>query len=128
VPGNVALKTPGVTNSLAGMFFPMASSFTGSGDVEKLKKIYVRALRNLAVVAAAITVSIILFANKILFFWLGNDFAEHGTKILIILAVTYYIISLYQPIQALLQGMGKLKFLNPTASINLLPFGTKILA
>jgi O-antigen/teichoic acid export membrane protein len=111
IPGNVALKIPGVTNSLAGMLFPMSSALSGSGDTEKLKIVYIRVLRNLSVIAAGLTVSIILFANKILFFWLGPEYAQRGTGILIILALTYYLIALYQPLQGILQGIGKLKFL-----------------
>jgi len=111
LPGNVALKTSGVTNSLSPMLFPMASAMTGVGDTEKLKTVYVRAFRNLSLVAAALTTSIILFANKILFFWLGADIANHGTGILIILALTYYLVSLYIPLNSMLLGMGKVSFL-----------------
>jgi O-antigen/teichoic acid export membrane protein len=111
VPGNVALKTATITNSLAGMLFPMASAFSGSGNMEQFKQIYVRAFRNLSIVAVAVTVAIILFANKILLFWLGPEFAQYGTKILVILAFTYYLVSLFIPLQSILLGLGKLKFL-----------------
>lgn len=111
VPGNVTIKIVGVTNSLAGMFFPMASSLAGAGEMEKLKNIYIRAFRNLSVVAAATTIAVILFANKILLYWLGPEYAANGTKILVILAVTYYFISLYIPLQSILLGLGKMSFL-----------------
>jgi O-antigen/teichoic acid export membrane protein len=111
VPGNVALKTTGVTNSLAGMFFPMASAFSGSGEIDRLKNIYIRAFRNLSVVAAATTMAIILFGYKILYFWLGQEYADKGIEVLIIVTITYYIVSLYSPLQYMLLGMGRFKFL-----------------
>ena len=111
VPGNVALKIPGVTNSLSGMLFPMTSALSGEADREKLTVVYTKIFRNLSVVAAAITVAIVLFANKILFFWLGSEYANKGTEVLIILAVTHYLISLYVPLQGMLLGLGEVKFL-----------------
>jgi O-antigen/teichoic acid export membrane protein len=111
VPGNIAIKIVGVTNSLSGMFFPMASSLSGSGEMEKLKQIYLRAFRNLSVVAAGTTIAIVLFAQKILMFWLGPEYAANGSKILVILAITYYFIGLYIPLQSILLGLGKMKFL-----------------
>lgn len=111
VPGNVALKTVGVTNSLSGMFIPMASALGGAGDMAKLKIVYVRAFRNLSLVSAAVTLPIALFSGKILYFWLGSDYALRGTFILMILAPTYYVISLYQPLQGILVGLGRLKLL-----------------
>lgn len=111
VPGNVALKIPQVTNSLTGMFFPMASALSGTGQMEKLKSIYIRAFRNLSVIAMAITVAIILFANKILFFWLGADYANNGTEVLQVLALVYYLIALYNPLRNMLLGLGEVKLL-----------------
>jgi O-antigen/teichoic acid export membrane protein len=111
VPGNVALKTAGITNSLSGMLIPMSSALSGNGDMETLKSVYVRIFRNLSVVAAAFTLAIILFAEKILYFWLGMEYAKQGTEILIILAITYYVVALFQPLQSILLGLGKLNFL-----------------
>jgi len=109
--GNVALRAAGVSNSLAPMFLPMASALEGAGEQDKLRSIYIRAFRSLTIMAAGITLGVILFANKILFFWLGAEFAQNGTSILIILAVTYYFVGLYIPLQSLLLGLGKTKFL-----------------
>lgn len=111
LPGNVALKTPGITNSLSVMLFPMASAFQGAGEGDRMRQIYVRVFRNLSIVAAGITTGIILFARPILLFWLGPEFADRGTIILIILAVTNYLVSIYIPLQSMLLGLGELKFL-----------------
>ncbi len=111
LPGNVALKTTGITNSLSAMLFPMASALQGAGENERMQQIYARAFRNLSIIAAGITTGIILFSRHILTFWLGSDFADRGTGILVILALTNYLVSLYIPLQSMLMGLGELKFL-----------------
>jgi O-antigen/teichoic acid export membrane protein len=111
VPGNVALKTSVVTNTFGQILFPMASELSGAGDTERLKAVYVRAFRNLHVISAAVSLSIALFARKILLFWLGEAYAEKGTSILVILSATYFIVALYVPLQGMLIGLGRIKYL-----------------
>ena len=60
---------------------------------------------------AAITVAIVLFADKILYFWLGAEYAAKGTEVLVVLALTNYLVALYVPLQGMLLGLGKMKFL-----------------
>jgi O-antigen/teichoic acid export membrane protein len=79
--------------------------------MDKLKIVYIRAFRNLSLIAAAVTTAIIMFADKILFFWLGADYATHSTEVLVVLALTNYFVALYVPLQSILLGLGKMKFL-----------------
>lgn len=111
LPGNVAQKTSGISGSVVGVVFPLASTMTGAGQGDRLKEIYKRVIRNITIVAAACTAAIISFAYPILFYWLGRDFADKGWKILIILAATYFLLSLYSSLTSFLMGMNKLKFL-----------------
>ncbi|MFA5029395.1 MAG: oligosaccharide flippase family protein [Patescibacteria group bacterium] len=111
LPGNVANHTPGVTNSLTAVLFPMVAGLKGVKENEKIKNIYIKSLRLITILSAAITVSIIAFAYKILFFWIGAELAEKSTAILIILALTYFVISLSRPLTSFLLGLEKTKFL-----------------
>ena len=111
LPGNVAQKVNGVTGASTGIFFPMITSLTVSGDMEKIKAIYRKLFRNVTVITAAMTVPILFFARKILLFWLGADFARQGTIILIILTLTYFLLGLYGPFINFLMGLGKVRFL-----------------
>ena len=111
LPGNVAQKTAGVTNSAAGVVFPLASAMEGTGETERLKGIYLRVMRNVTIVAAGCTMAIIAFAYPILFYWLGKDFADKGWQILIILAATYFLLAIYNSLSYFLLGLNKLKFL-----------------
>lgn len=111
IPGNVAIKVSGVTNSLASMLFPMASAISGRGEHERMGRIYIKVFRNLTIITTAMVVSIMLFAEKILYFWMGPEFAQKGTVVLLILAVTYFFSALYTPLHSFLLGMGKTVFL-----------------
>ncbi len=109
LPGNVAQKTTTVVGSLGGTFFPLANELSAKGEVERLGVIFRKVIRNLAVLASATTVSIILFGNKILLYWLGEDFALAGTKILYILAITYFLLSLFGIAFNFLMGLNQQK-------------------
>ncbi len=111
LPGNVTTKIQGVNGGLAGILFPMSSALQGSGDTERLKKMYVRAFRLLAVVAAGLAVPVAIFSKPILRYWLNDDFAERSWKIMVILAATYLILSLNGPLNSFLLGLGRVRIL-----------------
>ncbi len=115
LPGNVAQKTAGITSSLSATLFPLTSAMQGVGNVEKVKLIYRKAFRNITLLGAAVTSAIMVFAYPILFFWLGKEFADRGTVILLILAVTYFILALFGPLTHFLLGLGQVKFLSVTS-------------
>jgi len=109
LPGNVAQKTTTVVGSLGGTFFPMANELAAKGEVERLGAIFRKIIRNLSVLAAATTVSIMVFGEKILRFWIGEEFALKGTEVLQVLAITYFLLSLFGIIYNILMGMSRQK-------------------
>jgi len=116
--GNVAQKTAGVTGSLGSIFFPLTSAVFSRGDMKKVGEIYKKAFRNLTLIAAAFSSSIVFFGYQILYFWLGKDFADRSVAVLIILTGTYFLFSLYSPLYNFLLGLGRIKFLT-IASVSL---------
>jgi O-antigen/teichoic acid export membrane protein len=116
LPGNVAQKTAGVSGSIAVVFFPMSSSLFAQNNLETIRAVYRRSMRNILVLASALTMASIAFAYQLLFFWVGGDVAGKGWKILIILAFTNFFIAIYSPLSMYLMGMGKIKFLSLWAS------------
>jgi O-antigen/teichoic acid export membrane protein len=117
LPGNVAQKTSGVIGSVTGVLFPLTSSVASQGELEKLRSIYIRFFRNATIFAAAFTMAIVSFAHPILEFWLNKQFADRGTGILIILAATYFLLSLLGPLTNFLLGLHRVKFLALTSVI-----------
>lgn len=111
VPGNITTKIPGTSNTLSSVLFPLASQLEGKNDASRIENLYVRSLRLITVVSAALAITTIAFSYKILLYWLGQDFADTSTNILIILSVTNFIIALSSPLSNFLLGLGKLKLL-----------------
>jgi O-antigen/teichoic acid export membrane protein len=111
VPGNVTSRIPGFANTLSATVFPMASQLDANKDRTKIETFYVRSFRLITIIATALTVTVLAFAYKILFYWLSLDFALHSTGILIILALTNFILALFGPLSSFLLGLGKLRFL-----------------
>ncbi len=111
LPGNITTRIPGISNSLSGILFPMTSSLNGLGEIEKIRTLYIRSFRLITVIATAITITTIAYAYQIMQYWISPDFAEKTTIILIILALTNFILALSGPLSSFLLGLGKLKFL-----------------
>ena len=89
----------------------MISNLNGLQDTERIKHIYIRVFNLITVISFAITVSIIMFSDKILLYWLNADFADKSTGVLVILAITYYFLSLSGILNSFLLGLGKTNFL-----------------
>lgn len=111
VPGNVTTKIPGLTNVLTNTLFPTVSELDGSGDKERIVRLYVRSFRLIIVIAAALTVTAVSFAHEVLLYWLNADFADKATEVFIVLAITGFVLSLFGPLSNFLLGLGRLKFL-----------------
>ena len=111
VPGNVTSKIPGFANTLSTTLFPMTSQLDGDKDKARIEILYVRSFRLITIIASALTVTAIAFAYKILLYWLNIDFANHSATILVILALTNFILAMLGPLSNFILGLGKLKFL-----------------
>ncbi len=109
IPGNVTAKIPGMSNTLGISLFPTVSQLSGSENIPRIENLYVRSFRLITIVGGALTITSISFSYKILQFWLNNDFAKHSSGVLIVLALTNFILALFGPLSNFLLGLGKLK-------------------
>ncbi len=126
LPGNITNRIPSLSNSLTVILFPMASGLSGTGDIEKIRNLYIRSFRLITVVAAAITVTTLAYAHQILQYWISAEFADKATVVLIILAFTNFVLALASPLSNFLLGLGKLKFIT-TLSITMAVLNTVLL-
>ncbi len=132
MPGNVATRIPGISGALSVGMLPLTSQFTGSDEILRMKTMYVRTFRLITIIAGALTITTISFSYQVLQYWLSLDFAERSSSVLVILALTNFILALFVPLSSFLLGLGKLKFLtissvgmallNVVALVVLLPF------
>ncbi len=111
LPGNVTTKIPGIAHTLSVSLFPTVSQLSGSEDVDRIRNLYIRSFRLIIVIASALTITCISFSYKILEYWLSADIASHASSVLIVLALTNFMLALFNPLSNFLLGLGKIKFL-----------------
>jgi O-antigen/teichoic acid export membrane protein len=126
IPGNVGAKIPGLSNTLSVSLFPTVSQLSGGEEISRIKILYIRSFRLITIIAGALTVTVIAFSYQVLRFWLNQDFAVHSSSILVVLALTNFILALFGPLSNFLLGLGKLKFLS-LSSIGMAVFNALLL-
>lgn len=109
--GSVASKSTGVISSLTAVLFPAVSHLQGSDDQETIKRLYIRSFRLTTILNAAITLAISFFSYKIMQYWLDESFAVKASGVLIVLAATYFLVSMYSQLTNFLLGLGRTKML-----------------
>jgi len=111
LPGSVASKSNGVLGSISSILFPVVSTLQGEKNNESIKNLYIRSFRLTTVLNAAITFSICFLSYEIMRYWLDESFAQKAGKILLILSITYFFVSIYDQAFNFLLGLGKSKIL-----------------
>ncbi len=112
LPGSIATKISGISNSLSGVLLPITTSLNSINNLEAIKTLYIRSIRLITILSSSLAISIIVLSDKILTYWLNEDFAQKSIIILIILTVTHFFISLQIPVTKFLLALGKTKFIS----------------
>lgn len=116
VPGSIATKISSISATFSSLLFPIAVNLHALKDSTKMKRVYLRSIRIIALVSFAIAISVILTSDKILLYWLGEDFSKQSFNVLILLTLTNFVLALFSPLSNILTAMNKMKFLT-TGSI-----------
>jgi len=87
--------------------FPGFSAWTASGDRRTLSRTCGRAVKYLLLLVGGAVAVLVVFADFVLHFWLGPEYAEHSTWAMRILSVGVLINSLATVPYAALQGSGR---------------------
>ncbi|MEI8337953.1 MAG: polysaccharide biosynthesis C-terminal domain-containing protein [bacterium] len=111
VPGSIATKISSISGTFSSLLFPITVNLHSLNNIEKIKRVYIRSIRLIAILSSAIALSIIFTADKILRYWLGTSFVEQSTNVLILLVLTNFVLALFSPLSNLLTAMNKMKFL-----------------
>ncbi|MDP1625093.1 MAG: oligosaccharide flippase family protein [bacterium] len=111
MPNSITSKIPGLAGTVGSTIFPTTSELHGANASERIVRLYVRSMRLISVVSAAIAITCIAFAYELLFHWLNQDFADRASNILIISAIASFVLALYSPLYNFLLGLGKIRFI-----------------
>ncbi len=102
-------RVNGFIFKISEILFPIASEMSSTNQIKRLHNIYLKMFRITLAFKFAIYIPIILFSYKILYFWMGKDFAEKGWLALVFLSGGFFLISLGQIPGLINLGVGKPK-------------------
>jgi O-antigen/teichoic acid export membrane protein len=83
-----------LTGRLSGVIFPVASALAANRDMHRLEQIYLQTTRYLFFINGAAVLLMACLAGPILHFWMGPKFAELGTLIMVVVALSQLIDSI----------------------------------
>ncbi len=89
VPLHLAQRLAYLAGNVAGAVFPAASKLHGARELERLRELYMRAMKLVAVLAVPAASILFIFSHEILEFWIDRDFADQSSDVLKLLAVGY---------------------------------------
>ena len=74
--------------------FPLSSQLSGLDQAEMLKKLYIRATKYVTALSITVSLPLAILADKILYYWMGEEFAQKGGVVMTMLVLAYCLTSL----------------------------------
>jgi O-antigen/teichoic acid export membrane protein len=106
IPSTLINRVLGLTFRLSSVVYPAASELESLRQFVQLKAIYFSATRYVFYLNACIVVLTCLFAEEILHYWMGEEFARQGALIMILTALAMLVDSMTNLPSMLADGMG----------------------
>jgi O-antigen/teichoic acid export membrane protein len=94
-------------SSLAQIFVPMASQSEASGNLDRLRKIYIAGNRACAFLIFPLTATLIILGKHIIRIWMGARYIPHSYPVLVVLIVPYTLMLSQAASGRVLFGLGK---------------------
>jgi O-antigen/teichoic acid export membrane protein len=108
IPQNLTSRVNGLAYKLSEIIFPLASELSSTNQHQRLINIYLKMSRITLTFKLAIFIPLIFFAYKILFFWMGKEFADEGWIVMTLLCIGFFLTSITQ-----IPGMINMGYGNP---------------
>ena len=108
VPMTLAIYMHAFISSLVTVLFPVISEL--QDDSEKLLKLYHRATKTIVSALVFIVLTLICSSKVFLSLWINQSFAEKSAPILIVLVLSFSVISLLCIVWQLAEGFGNPRF------------------
>lgn len=109
VPGNLAQKIQGFVAAATAVIFPMSAGLFETNDHETIVRLYREGTRLVLILVATIAVPMAVFAEPFLRHWMGADIAAASTVVMVLLVITYALLSLTAVPWHIANGAGRAK-------------------
>lgn len=107
VPRDLTTRLGMLPAALGNVLFPAFSTLASNQSQHRLRRTLARSTKYILASMVLPTVVLILFAEDILIFWLGNDFAAEGTDAFRLLVIAFLFNSVGFIVRALIEGIGR---------------------
>jgi O-antigen/teichoic acid export membrane protein len=94
-------------SSLAQIFVPMASQSEATGNLDRVRKIYIAGNRACAFLILPITAILILLGKHVIRIWMGARYIPHSYPVLVVMIVPYALMLSQAASGRVLFGLGK---------------------
>jgi O-antigen/teichoic acid export membrane protein len=94
-------------SSLAQVFVPMSSQSEATGDLDRVRKIYIAGNRVCAFLILPVTAILILLGKHIIRIWVGARYIPHSYPVLVVMIIPYALLLSQAASGRVLFGLGK---------------------
>lgn len=94
VPGSLANRIQGAVGAATQIVFPASSALFAQGRRNALARLYRDGTRLSFLFGATLGVPMAVFADRFLLYWVGGDFADRSSAVMILLVGTYVLLGL----------------------------------
>jgi O-antigen/teichoic acid export membrane protein len=107
VPFSLMNRLSVLPSSFSAVLFPAFSALQGSNNVAAIRDLYLRSTLYLLLLYWAPLMFFLYFGGPFLSLWIGVDFAEKSTVVLVILGIAGLVNAVAYPAATVLQGLDK---------------------
>ena len=107
IPGTLAQRIHSAAARLTAVIFPASSELMAQGDLPRVRTLYTRATRLLALFVLSLAVPQLVLSPKILRFWVGPEMAHKSGNVLRLLVLTYALLAITAVAYYVLMGSGQ---------------------
>ncbi|HLX82898.1 MAG TPA: flippase [Terriglobales bacterium] len=94
-------------SSLAQVFVPMSSQSEATGNLDRVRKIYIAGNRACAFLILPITAILIVFGKHIIRIWVGARYVPHSYPVLVVMIIPFALMLAQAASTRILFGLGK---------------------
>jgi O-antigen/teichoic acid export membrane protein len=124
IPDNLGRQMHGLPASATLASFPLASELASTQQNQTVRRLYLRGLKWTVVLAFSMTAVLVALSFKVLYYWMGPEFARISAIPLCLLLISYCVFALTAIPSRIVDGMGLPRynalFASVTAALNLI--------
>lgn len=106
IPYTLISRIMGISSRLSMLIFPISSELSGELNMERLHAVYLTMTRNLFYLSMVQMVMFSLFSWEILRVWMGVEFADNASAILMMVAVGFFFDTMTNVSSQVCDGLG----------------------